>query len=329
MTDHTHKTLLPHLLAAWPGMGNVAVMAAGYLVRKLGMEPIGTISLENYFDVNHVGVQNGVVQRPRLPRGLLFKTPESHVGRPLLVFLSEAQPTRGGYAFVHELLDQLREHEVERVFTFASLASQVHPAENPKVTAAVTSRDLLLEIEALGFEPAADGKIGGLNGLLLGAAAEREMEGACLLAEIPAFAMRVPNPKAARAALSLFCELTDLDIDFEELNTYAESAERAMLRMLEQIQLASEGEEPEFDGEGFGSVTPDDRFDEPESGTMADTASDQPQTLDPEVEARIEQLFDDASHDRQAAAKLKAELDAQGVFGRYEDRFLDLFKRSG
>ena len=55
------------------------------------------------------------------------------------VFLAEAQPSRNGYAFVHDLLDQLRDEQIDRVFTFASLASAIHPSEEPGVTAAVTT----------------------------------------------------------------------------------------------------------------------------------------------------------------------------------------------
>jgi hypothetical protein len=43
---------------------------------------------------------------------------------------------------------------------------------------------------------------------------------------------------------------------------------------------------------------------------------------------RIETLFSEAERDRSRALALKAELDRLGVFERYEDRFLDLF-RSG
>jgi len=325
----SHKPLRPYLLAAWPGMGNVAVIAAGYLARKLGMEPLGTIPLIETFDLNHVDVSSGVVERPHLPRGLLFRTPAEHEGRPLIVFLGEAQPSRQGYAFVHSLLDRVREHSVERVFTFASLASQVHPTEPSTVYAAVSSKNLLDELAAHGVGPTTDGQIGGMNGLMLGAAAEREIDGACLLAEIPFYAMNIPNYKAARAVLGAFCEIVGCDVDFEELDGLSHAAEQALVRMLEQLQQAhaqAEDEEAEF-------AAPDEAADDAEeppsrAGAPGPRDTGRASRLDPATRARLEQLFKEAKNDRHVAFQLKTELDRLGVFPEYEDRFLDLFRRA-
>jgi hypothetical protein len=50
--------------------------------------------------------------------------------------------------------------------------------------------------------------------------------------------------------------------------------------------------------------------------------------LGPEDERHLEALFARAAGDRSAAYELKRELDRLGVYREYEDRFLDLFKRS-
>jgi hypothetical protein len=41
----------------------------------------------------------------------------------------------------------------------------------------------------------------------------------------------------------------------------------------------------------------------------------------------IEQLFREAAGERSKVSELEAELRRWGVFGEYEDRFLDLFRR--
>ena len=78
-----------------------------------------------------------------------------------------------------------------------------------------------------------------------------------------------------------------------------------MLELLNQLQQAS-GMAPEA----------------LEAGSIVPSASE----IDPEVEARIESLFRQAERDRSKAVELKAELDRQELFRRYEDRFLDLFR---
>ncbi|HZW10260.1 MAG TPA: PAC2 family protein [Phycisphaerales bacterium] len=326
MSEPTNTPRRPYLLAAWPGMGNVAVIAAGYLARKLGMEPAGAIPLIDTFDLNHIDVSSGVVERPHLPRGLLFRTPADYPGRPVILFLGEAQPSRQGYAFVHGLLDRLRDQNVERVITFASLASQVHPTEPSRVTAAVTTKNLLGDFAAHGVNPTSDGQIGGLNGLMLGAAAEREIDGACLLAEIPFYAMNVPNYKAARSVLGVFCDLAEIELEFAELDHHAEVGERALVRMLEKLQKAH-GEDSGDDEQDYS-----ESLEEPEeprqSAGPAGRDTGRTSRLTPGARARIEQLFKEAEANRQLAFELKSELDRLGVFSEYEDRFLDLFRRA-
>lgn len=308
----------PILVASWPGMGNVAAIAAGHLIRTLELEAMGVVPLIDTFDLNYIDVRGGVVERPHLPRGLLFRTPEDRPGRPLIVFLAEAQPTRQGYPFVHSLLDRLREENVERVFTFASLASQIHPTDEPTVSAAATTRTVLEELETHGIGPTTDGRIGGLNGLLLGAAAEREIDGACLLAEIPFFAAKAPNYKAARSLLRVFSEVAGVDVKLSDLDRRAEASEELMMGLLEQLQA---GNGPGEMSELLGSLGSEYADVEDE-----DREHEEP-VLEPEERAQIERLFHDAESNRQAAVNLKNELDRLGVFEHYEDRFLDLFRR--
>jgi proteasome assembly chaperone (PAC2) family protein len=70
-------------------------------------------------------------------------------------------------------------------------------------------------------------QISGLNGLLLGVAKEREIEGICLLGEVPMYATRIQNPVAAVAVLEVLTKILDIEIDITELAEAArETAER-------------------------------------------------------------------------------------------------------
>jgi len=46
------------------------------------------------------------------------------------------------------------------------------------------------------------------------------------------------------------------------------------------------------------------------------------------IKEKIEELFSLAKSDNLKAAELKSELDKWNVYKEYEDRFLDLFKKS-
>jgi proteasome assembly chaperone (PAC2) family protein len=315
----------PWLIAAWPGMGNVAAIAAGYLVESLDMKPVAELSPRGHFDIQQVAVRSGIVRKPRLPRSMFYRweNPRAN-GRDLLVFLGEAQPSVGAYEFTHELLDKAEKYHVERVVTFASLASQLHPAADPRVAAVATDKQTLEELEKLEIRPLQDGEIGGLNGVLLGAATERGLTGVCLLGEIPFFAAAVPNPKGALVALKAFAALAHMKLDTQDLEKHAKKVEEALLELMERMKQEAR-QQGASKVEGDAETESGEEAPEPE--TPAPTATEP--ALDFATRQRIEELFAEARKDRSRSMRLKEELDRLGVFKLYENRFLDLFKRAG
>jgi proteasome assembly chaperone (PAC2) family protein len=55
----------PWLVAVWPGMGQVALLAGGYLVQQLGAQPAAELSAKEFFEVTDVEVKNGVAAAAR------------------------------------------------------------------------------------------------------------------------------------------------------------------------------------------------------------------------------------------------------------------------
>jgi uncharacterized protein len=299
----------PWLVAAWPGMGSVARIAADYLVEHLGAREVGRISAEDYFELEAVSVRRGLVQRAPLPQSRLFRWVHPSGGRDLVLFVGDRQPAQGGYRFCEDLLRLADEQGVERVVTFAALATPVHPMAKPRVLAVATDGALLEELLQEDVLVLADGQIGGLNGVLLAAAEDHGLGGTCLLGELPFFASSLPNPKASAAILRVFTRLARLELDLEPMAEHVEASERTMVQLLTQMQRAA-GIEP------TGETAVEESA----------VASEEPPAVPPEVEARIEELFGQTARDRSKALALKAELDRHGLFARYEDRFLDLFK---
>lgn len=331
------------LVAAWPGMGNVGVIAAAYLVQRANIPLLGELpsSLDILptggigwrFEPQAVEIRQGVIQVPRMPRNLLYYAPEGHIlHNRLTVFIAEAQPTFGGPALAQALLDKAKQLGCTRVLTLAAMASQIHPMSEPRVHGAVTSVDLVGELEKVDARPIPAGQIGGLNGVLLGAAALRGWPGLCLMGEIPFFAPGVPNPKAARAVLETFSTMTGLPIQVDELTEQARAIDQMLTDMHERMQSGGGGGEP---SEGSGGLEPwqmgqasEPDTDEATGDPSGAAASPPPPALDKATTDRIEMLFISARTDKTAARALKAELDRLGVFKQYENRFLDLFRRA-
>src|SRR5260370_25950325 len=162
----------PWLVSVWPGMGGVALNAGYYLLAKLDMHMIAEYEARDLFDVDQVEVKQGIIQPGRLPRNRFLVCTDPHQKHDLVVFLGEAQPPVGKYLFCRKLMEYAKELGVERVFTFAAMATQMHPKHRSRVFAAATDQESLEELKRLALEVLEDGKIGGLNGGVAGAAAE-------------------------------------------------------------------------------------------------------------------------------------------------------------
>jgi len=203
----------------------------------------------------------------------------------------------------------------------------MHPAAPSKVAGIATSQMLLSEMTRAEVRAMSDGQIGGLNGLVLAAAADQGIDGMCLLAEIPYFAAQVPSPKAARAALSVFSVLAGIDVRLEALDRHAEQYDRMLTEAYEQMKAhEGRGQQADDSAPEKESASQQAEGEDAGSGEGSRTA---PPALSDEARARIEGLFEEARRDSSRAVALKQELDRLGVFRQFENRFLDLFRRAG
>jgi uncharacterized protein len=300
----------PWLVAVWPGMGAVALNAGYYLLAKLDMAVIGEFDASDLFDVDHVEVKEGIIQTGRRPRKRFFAGKDPAGQHDLVVFLGEAQPPLGKYAFCRQIIAYARDLGVERVLTFAAMATQMHPEHPSQVFAAATDKESLEELRRHDLEVLEGGHIGGLNGVLLGAAADRGLGGACLLGEMPHVFSQLPRPKASLAILEVFKAITGIELDFTELAEQARETEQQLGELLSRVERA------------YGQEQPAE-----EEGYSAEPA--ELERLSPEDSKRVEDLFRQAVRDRSKAFELKQELDRLGILKDFEDRFLDLFKKPG
>ncbi len=312
MPDELNLTK-PWLVAVWPGMGQVAISAGYYMVTKLEMHILAELSAHELFDVEHVEVKGGLIRTGRLPRSRFFVWKDPRGDHDIVVFIGEAQPPKGRYAFCHRLIEFARQLGVVRVYTFAAMATPMHPEHPSRVFVAATDEESLAELKAMELEILEDGQIGGLNGVLLGVAAENHLRGACLLGEMPHIFAQLPFPKASLAVLEAFKTIAGIDIGLEELTEQAKEGEEKLSELLEKVEEALESQQPQSDEES-GEFEP---------------STDEESEAGPEDRNRIEQLFRQARKDRSKAYELKRDLDRLGLYREYEDRFLDLFKKPG
>ena len=297
------------LVTAWPGMGTVAVTAVVYLLSKLKMRQIDEFDARELFELEEAEVDEGLLHAARLPRSRLFLAEDAAPGRDIVVFLGEAQPPTGKFALSRRLLAAAKELGVTRVFCFAGWVSDMEPSTRSRVHGVATDESGLRDLRRQGVSVVSSGRIMGLNGVLLAAAAEQGLPGVGLLGEMPGLAYQLPYPSASAAVLRAFAAMAGMTLDLSELEQYGRQTQ-AQLSAAYQEALKSLGD------------TAPEPAEEPASPPAAKMTED----LSKDDDRRIEELFAEASRDRAKAFALKAELDRLGAFRKYEDRFLSLFK---
>jgi len=211
----------PNMLAAWPGVSNVSIIVASYLQRKLDFRKLGEVEASYFFDPIGVVVENNVIEAPQFPRSEFYYWKNRGGGSDIILFIGEAQPAAKGYEMANCVLDVGMRFQVKRVYTCAAALTRIHHTESPSVWGVATSHQVAEDLKHHDLVRRSSLQIAGLNGLLLGVAKERDIEGVCLLGEVPMYTTRIQNPMAALAIVRVLTMMLGIEIDLTELTQLA------------------------------------------------------------------------------------------------------------
>jgi proteasome assembly chaperone (PAC2) family protein len=233
----------PVLIACWPGIGNIGIIAVDTLRRMLKAEEFGEIEPWEFFYPKRVVIRDGVLKDLEFPSSR-FYFKRTHKG-DLLFFIGEEQPGTGAkiyaegakaYRMANLVVDVALKFGCRRIYTSGAAVAPVHHTANPRVWAVPNNESLLKElrryentifmsdIEGRGGQ----GNITGLNGLLLGVAKKRGIDAVCLMGEIPIYlhGFPIPYPKGSKAVLEVLGTILGIPIDTTELEALIEQTEK-------------------------------------------------------------------------------------------------------
>lgn len=213
----------PVLVAAWPGVANVALTAINYLAGKLGATEFARMQALPFFDLNGAMIERNIIQAPRLPENRFLYWKREGAGGDLILFTSEAQPAGHSYDLANRILDFAATYNVKRVYTLAAALVQEF-SEKPRVWAAATNMSTLSRLQECGLVLKGNFYVAGMNGLLLSVAREKGMDGTCLLGETPRYLSEIDNPIASQSVLEALIRLLGLEIDMSEMQANAKRA---------------------------------------------------------------------------------------------------------
>ena len=218
----------PNLVAAWPGISSVALIVATYLLDKLPFKDLAEIRPVYFFEPIGVLAANNIVEAPSFPQSRFYYYKNPGAENDLILFISDAQPSSKAYDMANAILDLGTRFHMNRVYTCAAALTRVHHTEFPPVRAVATDPAMLDELKTLGLNRPGNLQISGLNGLLLGVAKERKIDGMCLMGDVPSYSHRIQNPMAALAILQKLKPMLGIEVDTADLATVAREAQQRM-----------------------------------------------------------------------------------------------------
>jgi len=302
----------PYLIVAWPGMGEVAFKAAKYLVDSLKAEELAVLMPEDFFYLTNSIIQDGILGLPELPEGVFYYWKNKSAKNDLIIFISSAQPDLAmAEEYCGRILAFAKSMKVKMVATFAAMPQPIEHTQVFNLWLTTTSKDLSNSFKKYNLNILSEGQISGMNGLFLGIAKREGLQGFCLLGEIPLYTIQIENPKASFVVLETLAKIFNLQLDLSKLMEQAHAMEDEINKLLEYLKLG----------------TPLGPIGEEEIEKIKKSLS-QLTRLPVSVKEKIEKLFISAKTDISKANELKIELDKWNVYKEYEDRFLDLFKKS-
>jgi hypothetical protein len=226
------------MIASWPGIGNIGLLAADTLRTQIGAEKMGEIEPRDFFYPRRIVIRDSVLESLEFPASTFYykKLPVHDV----VAFVGEEQPTDGSrpyaegrkaYQMANLVVDVAQKFGCQRIYTSGAAVSLSHHALKPRVWVATTSEALNAELTAYentilmgrGEGRSHGGSITGLNGLVLGVARARGLEAVCLMGEIPDYlsSAPLPYPRASRSVVELLGKILGTDVDFSHLDEIA------------------------------------------------------------------------------------------------------------
>lgn len=216
----------PVMIAAWPGMGYLAKISADYLCRRLKAEP--------FAEIQHF--QNAIIYKDSLAEFPPIKNRFYAVpGMDLLICVGDAQPStpREALRLAEMVIDVAERFNVKRVYTMAAYPSDYQ--EEPHVFGVYTDERIKEDLVNQGVSfIEGEGTVNGLNGILIGVAKNRGIEGVCLMGEIRY--ANVPQHLSSKAVLEKLAAILNFEIDTSHLERRAKKIDASIRESLQDYQ---------------------------------------------------------------------------------------------
>ncbi|NYZ79640.1 proteasome assembly chaperone family protein [Candidatus Micrarchaeota archaeon] len=211
------------LVEGFPGIGLVGTIAAGYLVEKRKMIPIGHIYSDAFPPMT--SIHNG---RPYFP-ARIYKDPNAN----FCVLMAEfVVPSNAVHMISNEILRFIKDQKIRQVVSLAGMTSAKE--DEKRGIYGIASNDEMAAYLKLKKVPLInEGVTTGVSGVLIAQCAVENFPAMSLLVESKS---GEPDPRAASDLLKKLENVIGLKVDTADLLSEAGRIEAQMGKMMEQVK---------------------------------------------------------------------------------------------
>ncbi len=212
------------LVAGFPGVGLVGVIASEQLINSLGLEQVASVACDDFPPT--AVIFDGIPRRPvRFFAGQGF----------LLVKADMVIPSRLADGLAKTIIDWAVDKGVTEVIILDSIPSDENKEDEKHIWGVISRHEVREQAENLGIEVIKRGAISGITSPLLLYAHEKKLEAVAMLAEGKT---NMPDPRASAMLLDKFSGYMELDIDTSVLIESAKELEEQYARLVNQTKQA-------------------------------------------------------------------------------------------
>ena len=218
------KLKRPLLIAGFPGIANIAKVSVEYLIHELRAEKFLELYSEHFPEWT-IREEDTI----KMLKVDFYHTDAS--GRGLILATADAQAASpyGQYALSDEFLNVALKHGVRTLITMAAYVLPPHEYREG-VLATASNPEALRPLQERGAEILDGGVIVGMNGLLVGLAGARGLDGICVLG---ATRGGLIDLKAVESILRVLSRAFDFELNLENLRKYKPSLPRFKIPKIE------------------------------------------------------------------------------------------------
>jgi uncharacterized protein len=231
----------PYLICGFPGTGYVGKIAIDYLIQELNAKSLADIysaSFPNQIIIRTEGVAE------HMKNTIFYSKASVSSSNDVLLLTGDSQPVtpESEYLLAEQILDIAAKFNTKKVYTLAASVTGMF-VDKPRVFGTATDSDIVKTFSEKNILTMNSGGVVGMNGLIIGIAKLRGMQGTCLLGETSGY---VVDAKASKSILERLLSVVDIKVDLTNLEKKAKDTEMLIQTIQQQVaERALQGQQPD------------------------------------------------------------------------------------